>query len=113
MPSLTVVAVRESHNDAVVAQGQQVEHAVVVYIGRCQGNDAADFGRHGSAAKMSGALIGEYVQLALLIEKGRIRRAIVVEVGPNKRADIVQFRERLNRRERSVSIVTQNDQWPG
>ena len=72
------------HQGAVEAQGDEVEHAVVVDVGRGEGDEGAELVGPAPGRELAGAFVGEDVQLAGGVEEGRVGRAVVVEIGPDE-----------------------------
>ena len=72
-------------------QSDQINNAIIIGIDSDQGEVLAI--GDGSVAELSGAFVGEDMEMAFRIKESRIRSAVVVEIGPDKGAGRLSLRE--------------------
>ena len=108
LPAFALVLVRKPLDDAVVAQGDQVERWAVGDVRDGQGQVIADRFGNRPGTEQAGAFVGEDVQLAGGIEEGGIGGAIVVEVGPGEGSDIFQVSEWADDLEGAIAVVSED-----
>jgi hypothetical protein len=92
---------------AIVAQQNEIERAIVIDVGRNDGQKAAM--RSGTRAILPQPLVGEYVQPAILVDQrdvGRHRRRCPRWQSPYQAVDA---RERMNHGESLVAVIAQHD----